>query len=457
MTSTDDRVRQGNRLLLARLILGLGLGFAGLLAHAHLIGPHGYGLYASAAALVLATQAIASWGVPFWLVRQAPVLDSRSLSASVSVLLMAGSASSALAALCSSFVLTGELGDARDIACFMLGVLMLTIPFQVGLATLERAQRYRLISLVELSANVVFVGLGVLLAWYYRSPWALAIAWAAQEIVLASAWRLASGVPIAFGGDRTAMREVFDSGWRNASVSASWQARAIITPLVVGHLCDAAAVGLTQLAAKMVTSASTLRHVIWRTSGPALAALRHDPQATLKFERTAAIGLSLGVGLPLVLLAVVTAMILPLLLGPRWSDLSMAVPFYAAASLASCVSTPPTAALIARERSLDVTFFSLISTITLLIACVVLVPLVGWTGALIAELVAIPALVVLLRAHHRLVGPVHLRPAMLGALAMAVGSAFPLIGWPALAAPALWMLMSPEHRSLRHLLGTGNA
>lgn len=452
-----DRVRQGNRMLLARLVIGLGLGFAGLLVHAHLIGPHGYGIYASAAALVLTTQSIASWGIPIWLLRQVRTVDGRTLSAAVTVLLLAGVAAAAVAAAGAAAVLSGSLAEAREVAWFMLAILALTLPAQVGQASLERAQRYRLIGVVELSASTLFVLLGAGLAWWFPSPWALAIAWGGQEILLAVAWRAGSGVPIAIGGGRSAIRDAFLSGSRNAAVATAWQARALITPLVVGHLCDAAAVGVTQLASRLVAAASTLRNVVWRTSGPALAAIRDDTAAMLRFERSASLGLSLGVGLPLVVLAVAAATMLPTLLGTRWQDLGSAVPFYAAASLASCLSTLPTAALVARERSMDVAAFSLVSTMVLLIATVALVPWFGWLGAAVAELAAVPVLVLLLRSHRRWIGDLDLRPAVLGAAAMAVGAAMPLLGWLALAAPVLWLLMSAEHRDLRPLLGTRRA
>lgn len=386
---------RGGAYVAARQAATLLIGLGGTIALTRLLGPGGYGRFAAALALFVYLSGVAQMGINAWLVRRSGD-DILSVHATARGLLgMAGVGGFGLGLLLLPFV-ERWLGGAgvRELALGLLAGLPLHLMAMVPLAALERELRYREVATIELTGMLLMYAVSVLLAWRGVGPKAVVIGWWCQQAWML--WRLQarSLLRFAFAFDRTVAREALGYGLSYASSIWTWQLKDLVNPLVVGRWLGVDGVAIVALAIRLVEAASFVKAAVWRLALPGLAKLQHDRQRLALAVRDGMRLQILLLGPTLLALALVGPRVVGWLFGPEWLATGPILPLVAAGVLANAMFNLHSSALYALALNIRVTAFHVAFVALFASVAVVLVPLIGVAGYGLAELVALPAYLV---------------------------------------------------------------
>jgi O-antigen/teichoic acid export membrane protein len=390
--SLRERVLRGGFYLGLRQILSIVIGLGGTILLIRLIGPANYGLYSGSFAIITFVASVAQMGVNVYLVRarQEEALAEVAYHQAFSFLLLSGLCISGLG-LSASHVLVLWMEDPRFLG--PLQVLMLTVPLTVlskpPIARLEQALDYRKVAGLELTGQLLFNALALVLAWKNLGVWAPVAGYGLWQ-----AWTMGASYGLARYRPRwhwspKLLREMLSYGLGYSASLWVFQLRNLVNPLVVGRYLGAEAVGYVALAIRLVTVLGFMSKAAWRLAIPALAKVQQDlPRLRRAMEE--AMGLQLLAQGPLLAgLALLGPWLLPLMFGDRWDSVLLVYPFIALGSLVNAVFNMHSSVLYVLQRNWAVTTFHVVHIALFAGAAFLLVPRLGVMGYGLAEVVAL--------------------------------------------------------------------
>jgi O-antigen/teichoic acid export membrane protein len=396
MSATDDtlirRMLGGGAVLAVRQLAGAAIGVGGLVMITGLIGAAEFGRYAAAAAIVALLWLMVPTAIVGALVRRPAEPDRDAWSGAVLLLAGCGAVAPVVAWLAGLAVQHwGHLDGVALAAAALMSTSLLTWPAQSAVALLERRLDYLAIARADILGQLTFVALGSALAWAGWGAWALVVAGMCHHL-LASALvlRAARGLPAAAGRPDQA-RRLAGEALAMAAVSASWHARPLIAPLVVGWACGPAAVGQVALAARVVEVLSAARGAATRVATAALPRIAGDHVAMSATLRRASTVSAWATAAPLAAAAVAIAL-LAAWIPQDWLASGSAFPGLAAFSIVAGLLAPCSAALVVTGgwRGLVLMHVTMLAVIAA--AALLLVPRYGALGYALAECAAAPVL-----------------------------------------------------------------
>ncbi|MGH3680608.1 MAG: lipopolysaccharide biosynthesis protein, partial [Natronosporangium sp.] len=292
---------------------------------ARLLGPHAFGVLALALVFVLFSQVVLQNGLIAALVQRAD-LDEDHLVAGFWIVLGGGTVLAVGTALIGP--LWGSLIGVAGLGAVCLGLAPMVVIqalTSVPEAMLLRQGRLRTLAVCNLVAAVLAGGLGVLLALRGAGVWALVaqqvatVGLYAVALWLATRW-LPHGLP-----NRAAVRDLRRFSSRAAVAGAGYLIAFRAGDLVIGAFLGPAAVGAYRLARRLTETTTELAvKALQMITLADLARLQHDRQrAAWRYRELQHIGALLG----LPALGTLAGVAAPLtgLLGPEWSDATMAL------------------------------------------------------------------------------------------------------------------------------------
>ncbi len=330
---------RGGLYLAGRYGLGVLVSVGNMLVLTWWIGPHAYGVFVSAIAIVAFLAVVARAGVDTYLVRcdAAPDEDTYATAAAIIFIFSAGLA---VAAVAATPLLVRWYGSHEFVAPYL--VLVAAVPLSgltgVPMARLERALNFRRIAGIELASQSAGFLVSALLAWGKAGIWAPVagqITW--QFLTLMATAKAAAASPLRLRFNRDRAREMLAYG---ASLTASlrtWQLRTLVNPLLVSRFAGAEAVAYVALAIRIAEALGTFRLAAGRI---AIAALARVQSRREDFRQALQLALRLQVitlGPLLCAFAWLGPWMVPRLVGMRWMPSLSVYPFIAAGVLVNSV------------------------------------------------------------------------------------------------------------------------
>ncbi|NUQ19838.1 MAG: oligosaccharide flippase family protein, partial [Gemmatimonadaceae bacterium] len=406
---------KGGAFIAMREAAGMLVSVAGVLLLTRIIGPHDYGVFASAMGLHLYVSNLSQWGVAVYLIRgnedesSAAVYDQ-----GFTLLLMLGVSAALIANLVLPFV--GHwvsIPEFRAVAAVLLLVLPLQLTNQVPLARLERGLDYRRVALTELSGQFTYYLVAIPVALKGGRYWSPVAGWWAQQLVVGVQLHAMSGLRLRLRWDRALVDKMLGYGLGYSASMWVWQLRSLVNPLIVGRYAGAEAVGYVALAVRVTEYLCFVKTATYRISIATLARVQTE---AAKLRRALSEGMilqQLVLGPLLLGFALVGPFIISRFFGPRWSGVMSVYPFVAVGYLANALFSLHSSALYVLRHNWRVTSFHIAHILLFVSAALLCVPRYGVVGYGLAELFAIPAYLVIDRWVRGPIGALEYRNALI--------------------------------------------
>ena len=447
------KVLQGGAYLFVRQLLSLCLNLIGVFVITRLIGPERYGAYVAANGIYYYLLNLAAVGVDVYLVRQLHVVSERQYHVASTFLLAAS-----LSAILLVEAGAGLLSDWVQVDGFepLLRVLIFALPFQLmavaASSRLERVLDYRRVAAVELFAQFGYYIVAVPLAIKGYGGWALVAGWLVQQAALFVMFHWFANYFPRLRLDWPIASEMVSYTFGFSLVTWTWQLRALINPLIVGHFLGATAVGQIGMTIRLVEVLTFIRTIAWRLSVAMLSRIQDDKQKL----RTA---LTEGMQLQMLALAPsllgfswLVGVLFPQLFDSRWAPVLDVFPLIAVGYLTNAQFAMHSSVLAVFRKNYQTTFFHIVHIALFAGGAAICVPLIGQTGYGWGEMIALPSYGVLHYLATRTVGPISYRIAAVWWVGIVLGLFWRELGIWAVAMPFAALLWPPSVHYLRGLL-----
>lgn len=439
---------RGGAFLAFREAAGMVVSVVGVLVLTRVIGPHDYGVFASAMGVHLYVSNLSQWGVAVYLIRGNEDTDNVEVYRQGFTLLLALGIGAALVGNLALPLLGRwvSIPEFRAVAGVLLLVLPLQLTNQVPLARLERNLDYRRVALTELSGQITYYAVAIPVALKGGRFWSPVAGWWAQQAVVGIQLHLVNGLKLRLRWNRDLVRQMLGYGLGFSASMWIWQLRSLVNPLVVGRFAGAESVGYVALAVRVTEYLCFVKTATYRISIAALARVQTD---AAKLRRALTDGMTLQqvvLGPLLLAFALTGPFVISRFFGPRWSGVMTVYPYIAIGYLANALFTLHSSVLYVLKRNWQVTSFHIAHVALFVSAALLLVPKFGVLGYGFAELLAIPAYVVVHRWVVKDVGS----PAYRHAFIWFVCTAIPLLvirQYPLVAVLAVVPLLWPGTRA----------
>jgi PST family polysaccharide transporter len=458
--SLRTRVLRGGSFMVARQALGMVISLVGVILVTRLIGPAEYGRFAACIGIYSYCFILASWGIDIYLMRRPEGQADRTLLDQAFTLLLlfsilAGGVGLALAKPIEALV--NVEGFAPMVSVFFLGlpVALVVLPARVKL---ERDLDYHRIAVIELFAVFQFQATALALAWYGFGAWSLILSWVVNQSLTLLLICLAARYLPRWSWSRASFREMIKFGSGYTASSGIIQMRVLINPLIVTPLAGVTAAGYVGMASMFVFRLSVVKYLSEKMSVAALAKVQDQRD---KVRALVGEGMQLHVlcvGLPLTAFSLVGPWLIPRLMGEQWGPVAQLVPLVAIGFLVNAVFGLHSCVLQIYERNWDVAAFNVVLMVLLFGGSAVLVPRLdaGYLGYGWAEVMTIPAYLVIHILLRRQVGAPDSRVALVWTAGLSLLMLHPWLGWGAVAGaglvllwPMTWTTLGDHVRQLR--------
>ncbi len=447
------KVLQGGLYLFLRQFVSLGLSLVGVFVITRLIGPAHYGAYVAANGIYLYLQNLGQVGVDVYLVRQLGNVAESEYHVASTVLLAA-----ALVEIACVEATAGLLSGWVQVAGFepLLRVLIFALPFQLmtiaASARLERRLDYRRVAGIELLGQVSYYLVAVPLAFAGDGGWSLVAGWLSQQAIVCAMFHWSAGYLPRLRLDRTIVSNMLSYTFGFSLVTWSWQLRALINPLLVGHFLGATAVGQVGMAIRIVEVLTFVKAIAWRLSVATLSRIQTDRR---KLQEAVTQGMQLQtLALAPVLLGFswLGGLFLPELLGARWAPILIVFPFIAVSYLTNALFNMHSSILAVFHKNYETTFFHVIHILLFTAGAAICIPRMGLAGYGWGEMIALPGYYVLHYLAAGVVGSINYRVTAIWWVGIVLGLFYHQLGIWAIAMPFVSLLWPDSLRQLRDLL-----
>ena len=442
---------QGGSYLALREIAGIGIRMIGVVTVTRLVGPHSFGVYASAAAFVVVVAVTAQMGMEVYLIRQSEEPSPELYDQVFTFLLVVSVALTIVAA--GLVVLAQHLIRGFDPTGRVTLVLLISVPINVlwspAQAKIERRFGYRHMAWLELGGDATLYLVAISLAAIGGGAMSLAIAYIAWQLwLLVGSYWLAEMRP-RWNWSRAANHDLMRHGVPYSSSGIITMLKSLINPIVVGSFYGTTAVGYVALALRLVDTLAFAQRATWRLSLVAMTKVRDQRDRLQRGIQEAMLLQLLSSAPPIVGVAMLARWIIPLAFGRVWLP---AVPVLVLLSIERLVTAPLTveyAFLFTHARNGVVAVATAINTAVTFALAILLVWRFGIDGYGWAFLIG-SATWIYLHVQARRILPYRYTPLLPYYIGLLPLTLFSLLRWPIdvlVFVPAAIVLLKPSIRS----------
>ena len=421
MNSRKDlkgKVLKGSIVLTIRQLLTAGLSLVSLLVIAKILGPEQYGIVTLALGIFYFLIWTGRLGLNTYLVRQ-PDLPKDGLAQVVGFYNTVGVGICLLLWFLTPLASFGI--DEPNVTMALTTALRWLIPAvwldMVGLAAigmLERELRFAEVGLIEGIAKVANYGfsipwvlmmdpsrgyLGPILGTVVEFSLKTALAYYFKPIKWGFRWRWSF------------LKPALAYGLTYSGSDLILNLRTLRVPILVSRLVSVEAVGITNMAIRLVEQLSLLRLVMRRMSISVIAKLIHDPQATRKAISKGMAYQALMIGPVCAGFAVCASWVIPIMFDEKWLPSAQIFPLIALGTVVSAVFDLHTATLYAAGHNREVAKVNISYVGALWATCLGLIVLLQlWNpdyaiwGYGISEIIALPSFFIIHRSFSKFCG-----------------------------------------------------
>jgi O-antigen/teichoic acid export membrane protein len=385
--STQALARKGVVALGLRQVVGMVIRTPLLVIMVRLLGPSGYGQYASATTLIGFLLGLSGLGTEIYLIRTSEQPTVEAEERIFSTLLLSSAVVSGVGFIGSFVVLTDTNRSYIEVFRLALLTLPLNILWIPSMARLERSMRFRALGLIELVGDIVFFAIALPLIYWTNLGTAGAVAGLAGQ----QAWLLIATCSVSRFVPRLRRpnietRTAISFGF--PFVFSAWvlQLRELANPLIVGHYRGEADVGRVALAQRLTTTVLFTRQSTARVAAVALARVQHD---VVELQRAHTVGTQLQTAVASASLggfALLSTWVIPTAFGAEWESTSRVFSLIAAGLIVQTLFGLHASVLHFLGQGMKLLRIRLVQSAVALGLALLLVPRFGIIGLGIAEL-----------------------------------------------------------------------
>jgi PST family polysaccharide transporter len=443
-------VLRGAAYLAIRQIISVALKMTGVLLITRLLGPSAYGAYVSAFSIYQYALLVGQAGIGMYLLRAAPEQCERASATAYSMLAAMALVFMLALELCRGAV-SGWIGV--DGFSAVASVIVFALPFQLlavpAVATIERRLDYRAIAVLEISGQLCYYLLAAPLVMLHWGPVSLAIALCAQQAVSCIAAHVFAGTRPRFRFDRAMAKSIFAYAGAYSFANWIWQLRMLVNPLIVGPSLGAEAVGMVGLTNGLLDVLSVVKNTAWRLSAAILSRFQDDRE---RLRRAIAEGMelqALAMGALLLGFGWFGGFVIPCVFGERWAPVMDIYPYIALGYFTNALFNIHSSVLALLRQNMHVAAFHLVHVGLFAGTAALLVPRWGTLGYGLGEMTALLSYVVLHHFTARAVGRPNYSATAIWWLGTAIGLFWHDLGFWAIAAPFVALVISPSPARIR--------
>jgi PST family polysaccharide transporter len=440
---------RGAGYLLFRQAIGTGLSFVGVLILARLLGPAGYGIFASAFAVILYIFTVLQIGVAPCLLVGERELDRDRIGHACALLVTLSVLGSVVATIGVFFLgLWLDLGRFPAVFAAMAPALPLMSAGLIPTVILDRSMDYRRIATVEASNQISQFAISVGVALFYPGIWALVLGfWAA---VLAASLSLALFAPQGFRPvwNPRAMRALALESLPFAGPAWITQLRVLANPFIVGIAMGPEQVGVIALTVRLVTALGVIREIIRRLATSGMRGMRHDHARLRRFVERATEMQAFLVGVPLLLFSLILPVLIERGFGSAWRGIDRVFPLVAIAYVMAAMPNVPACLLAIMHRNRPVIVTLIAQVVLLWVATAALTPFLGIASYGCADILAALTSAIALVAVRDAIGPLDWTQSLLGTAAICIALCWPFIGYWAFVPLCMLVVSSRTRQNL---------
>lgn len=255
-----------------------------------LVGPEGYGVYAAAYGIFSYLTILGDSGIKMYLLRVRMGTPIEVFHQAFSWLLIVSLVFTGV--VCSALGVALHLSLFTPLLLWTLLALCLGVPLamttNIPMVLLERALNYRAVASIEISSQLLYYTVGIVLALKGYGAWAFVGAfWAGQVVLWGGAYASARYRP-RWVYDAALIRDLMRNSLMLASVGLSFHLRQLLPALVLLPLGGAQAVGHYAIAQRILNTVAFVRDAIARLSVPLYARAQDNPPKLLRLGRLSA-------------------------------------------------------------------------------------------------------------------------------------------------------------------------
>lgn len=402
------KLLKGFTQLLSKSVVASAVGFITLLIVIHVIGVDEYGKYAGAFSILLFLELLLKFEIKLVLVKQDFETNQGIYHTAFTLLL--GISTLTVFLLCIGLLLLPDsLNLYQEFTApflMLLFVLPVSVLTEIQRAVLERQMKFKLISRQELSSALLQHTTCLVLVFIFESLIALIISWYVYNgVIFLLSW-IASGYKPKIKIDQKQVPKLRYHSQHIFLQNIFSQAKRLVNPLIVGYFVGPQGVGIVSFAEKIVQGLSFFKNSLHRVAISMIGVLEGKNERLLKSIKEGTLLQMLPLGAVLLIGSLVIYFVSIWSGNELWLWMNILYPFLSVGFFFYVVLVIPTTALQMKDGLKDMTVFWLVFDLLFFITAFLGVKYMGIIGYGIAELVAIPAYLILVGSFRRQIGNV---------------------------------------------------
>ncbi len=386
------KILKGSIYLTVRQLLSAGLSLVSVVVIARVLGPQKYGIAVTGIGILYFLKWTVRLGLNGYLVRK-PDLFKDDVEQVLLFYNTVGIAFCVVLWLATpiSGWWTGHTEVTQILRC-LVPLLWVDMVGGVSMSMLERDLRFDLISLTDMLAQFsnYLISIPVVLIW--QSYWGLVAGMALQIIVYTGLASYFYHVSWCWRWRWQALKPALHYGVTYYCSDWFFTLKSLTVPAIVSRLAGIEAVGIINIALRLVQQLSLLREVIRRMSMSVMAKVISDPQTTRRILSRGMAYVGLLMSGVCALFACIAPWLIPELVGKKWLLSVQIFPLLALAASVDALFDLQKATLYAVGHNSAVAYRNAASTGLLWLGCWLFIPWAGLWGYALAELFALPSL-----------------------------------------------------------------
>ena len=397
-TSLKEKILRGGFYMTLKQLLTSGFSLVSILVIARILGPEKYGLVSASLGIFYFFRWTMRMGLGVYLIRkpEAPATDAEQVLAFYST---CGVLLCLTLWLCApAFGWWIGRTEVTDLLRVLIPALWLDQIGNVSMSQLSRNLRFDRVGIIESVSQSTNYLLSVPVVVLYGSYWGPIFGTLLEFVMLMVLARWSQPVRWQWRWQVSYLAPALRYGVSYSLSSWLFNLRSLVVPLLLSRLAGIEAVGIANIAVRMVRQVMLLRNVLKRMSMSIMAKLTDNANATRRAITRGMAYQAMTIGLFCGLFASVASWLVTMFFGAEWLPSARLVTLIGLSTLVGAVFDLHSATLYAIGRVRAIILANAAYVVVLWLSALLLIPSLGVWGYGLAEILAVPTYFLLHRA-----------------------------------------------------------
>ncbi|GIV05860.1 MAG: hypothetical protein KatS3mg016_1435 [Fimbriimonadales bacterium] len=319
--SFSRKVLKGSTYLVLRRAVSVVLGFVGTLFLTRIVGPQGYGVFASAFGVFRFLSFVSDLGAQAYILRSPLETSTQIYRVGLWWTIVSSIVATVFGIIFLIFWGYFSLDDIESLIVFV--VVVANVPLnqiaQIALIYMERNFDYEKIAKIEIISQIIYYLTGVVLAYGHSGVWAFVGAFWASQVVQSLGYLWLSRIDFSPKYDKDMLTSILKNSIKMGISLWIYELRLLLPALVLLPWAGERAVGHYSLATRLVNSLGFIRDAVWRVSVPIFAKFHNNTPQLIQSAQVSSIVQIVSQSFAFFIIILLGDSVLPLILGKQWN------------------------------------------------------------------------------------------------------------------------------------------